>query len=392
MEGKMKIAKVLLTSLVVIFISLCLFSGEIYATTEKLKSFPVGALWPMTGPFSYYGRIMSHGAMTAIDQINGAGGIKGYGLNLIITDFRKADVGLAVSGARKMISIDKVPFIVTAFSATTLGVQPIAAANKVLMINAAAGAPVLNNKPFLYNVKMHYGLLLPHSLKFMWDRGYRKLGLVVLNDPAGIVSREETIKPLWTKWGGEIVASEMNEIGEVDFSAQMARVKAAKPDWLLLLETGETQAYAIKGARDMGLTQPILATEYSEVIAPIVGKERTSNIIVAADTFDRTTTDSKAQKFVKDYESRFGDEAETYSANFYDAIYILAELIKRVVDKGGNALDGGQLEAAIWDNPKFDTVYGKISFKKDGTVRKSVNIYEVTQGVMKLLKSIPPSE
>lgn len=50
------------------------------------KTFPIGGFWPMTGPQAYYGRVMSRGALTAIEQINKEGGVEGYKLNLIITD------------------------------------------------------------------------------------------------------------------------------------------------------------------------------------------------------------------------------------------------------------------------------------------------------------------
>jgi len=61
------------------------------------KTFPIGAYWPMTGPQAYYGRVMSRGALTAVDQINAAGGVEGYKFKLVITDFKNVDVNLAVT-------------------------------------------------------------------------------------------------------------------------------------------------------------------------------------------------------------------------------------------------------------------------------------------------------
>ena len=76
----MKHARILLVCMAVLV--WCLPS---YA--QGTKTFPIGAFWPMTGPQAYYGRVMSRGAMTAIDQINAAGGVAGHKMDLIITDW-----------------------------------------------------------------------------------------------------------------------------------------------------------------------------------------------------------------------------------------------------------------------------------------------------------------
>ena len=65
--------------------------------TEKGPFESVSADEPMTGPQAYYGRVMSHGALIGIDQINEAGGVEGYPFKLIITDYKNIDVNLAVT-------------------------------------------------------------------------------------------------------------------------------------------------------------------------------------------------------------------------------------------------------------------------------------------------------
>jgi hypothetical protein len=60
---------------------------------------------------------------------------------------------------------------------------------------------------------------------------------------------------------------------------------------------------------------------------------------------------------------------------------IFAELIKRVGAKGGNPMNGAQLEKAIWDNPSFKSVYGgELKLKKDGSVVKQMVIFEIVDG------------
>ncbi|GEM_PF-4317560 len=102
------------------------------------KTFPVGALFPMSGPQAFYGRVMSRGAQMAVHHLNSSGGVEGYKLKLIITDFKNIDTSAGVSGTQKMIRMDKIPFVLVSFSAVILGARPVCEAAHVLMLNPGA--------------------------------------------------------------------------------------------------------------------------------------------------------------------------------------------------------------------------------------------------------------
>jgi hypothetical protein len=72
---------------------------------------------------------------------------------------------------------------------------------------------------------------------------------------------------------------------------------------------------------------------------------------------------------------------------------IFAELIRRVVKKGGNPLNGGELEEAIWLDPTFDSVYGgKMTLKRDGSVEKPMVIFKVVKGKLTLIKQVSATQ
>jgi branched-chain amino acid transport system substrate-binding protein len=364
----------------------CLFVDPAWAQ----KKYPVGAFWPMTGPQAYYGRVMSHGALTGIDQINAEGGVEGHKLELIITDFKNVEVNLAVTGVQKMISIDRIPVVLASFSATSLGVQPICERAKVLMINGGAYSPNLVNKPYLHTIRMAQHQMVPPGLKFYWKQGIRKLAVLYISDPAGEVPAKQYIEPIWKKMGGTIVAMEPHQPGLTDFSAFMARIKAANPDALYDISTGQDQAYVVKGAREMGMKIPIVVPDWNPAdFNPIVG-DLGENVYVVSDFFDRESTDPKTVKFVKGYEEKWKEPADFYAANYYDAVYhIVPELIRRVVKSGGNPLDGEQLEKAIWTDPTFQTVYGgTLKLNRDGSVDKPVVVFKLEGGKLKVMEKV----
>ncbi len=359
----------------------------------QTKTFPVGAFLPMTGPQAYYGRVMSRGAQTAIDQINAAGGVAGYKMDLIVTDFKNIDVNLTVTGVRKMISVDKIPVVLAAFSVTTLGAQPICEKAKVLMINGGAWSPKLVNKPFLHTIRLSQQQLLPAMVKYLWDSGARRLGLLYLSDPSGELPMKNTVIPMWKKFGGTIVAEEPHQPGLTDFSAYLTRIRAGKPDAIISLSTGADIAYAVKGAREIGLTCPISVPEWNKDYQTIAG-DTSENVFSCMEFYDPKSTYPLAQAFRKDFEAKWKEPTDFYSANYYDAVrFIFADLIGRVSKKGGNPMNGGELEQAIWADPKFDSVYGgKMVLKKDGSVDKPMVIGKIVKGVLTPIKQVSATE
>ena len=181
---------------------------------------------------------------------------------------------------------------------------------------------------------------------------------------------------------------EPHQPGLTDYSAYLARIKAGNPDAIYDISTGQDQAYIVKGAREMGMKIPIVVPDWNPTdFNPIAG-ETSENAYVASDFFDRESTDARTVKFVTAYEKKWNEKADFYSANYYDAVYhILPELMKRVVKKGGNPMDGDQLEKAIWTNPTFETVYGgNMKLNQDGTVNKPLVIFKIVGGQLKIVE------
>jgi branched-chain amino acid transport system substrate-binding protein len=379
----MKSRKSLLIFLAIL-VSLGFFTWQAAAET-----FPIGAFWPMTGPQAYYGRVMSRGALTAIEQINAGGGVEKHNLDLIITDYKNVDVNLAVSGVRKMISVDKIPVVLASFSAPTLGVQPICARANVMMINGGASSPKLVNKPYLHNTRIPTHLTVQPMLSYLWKTGVRRLGVMYLSDPYGEIPAKDYIQPLWTKMGGTVIPMEPHQPGLTDFSAYLARIKSGNPDAIYDISTGQDTAYIVKGAREMGMNIPIAVADWSADYQAVAGKS-SENVFVCVDFFDRESKLPETQKFVKDFETKWKEPTDFFSANYYDAIYnVIPELIRRVTKKGGSPLNGKELEEAIWSNPVFDTVYGgKMTFLKDGTVNKPMVIFKVINGNLTILERV----
>src|SRR5712692_1973451 len=172
---------------------------------EAQETVKIGMILAMTGPGAFYGQVMSRGAQLAVDQINKAGGIGGRRLQILIEDHKSGDADAGVTGARKLLDVDKVPVILTSYSAPTLAIQPLAVEKKVLLLNGGGVGSVLVGKSTLYNTRMLSSQTAPFVVQ--WAAGRlkaKRVATLFWNDAAG-QGVTAAIKETCSKFGCQVV-------------------------------------------------------------------------------------------------------------------------------------------------------------------------------------------
>ncbi len=92
-------------------------SGFALAQQATLK---FGLAMPLTGGQALYGNDQVKAAEWAVAEINKAGGINGKKLEMVVLD-TQADPQVGIQAVNRLISVDKVPAFVTAWSACCEG-------------------------------------------------------------------------------------------------------------------------------------------------------------------------------------------------------------------------------------------------------------------------------
>jgi len=363
------------------------------AVHGQQKTLEVGMLLAMTGPGAFYGRVMSRGAQLAVDQLNGAGGVGGFKLELVIEDHKSGDADAGVSGARKMLDVDKVPVILTSYSAPTLAIQPLAVEKQALLLNGGGVGSSLVGKPNLYNTRMLSSQTAPYIVQWAVGRvKAKRLATLYWNDAAG-QGVNGSIKDTCAKLGCQVVAQEPHDIGAKAYTAQLARIKAARPDVVVLGSFGDDVGYILNQARAYGVTGPILGVDWTPNAEKIAGKAM-DGYIIASDRFDPQGGDAKTKAFVEAYRAAHKETPEFYAANYYEHVrFVLATLMKRIVDRKGDPSQPGELLAemklALKEGVAFPSVYGgEMKLNTDGTVLKPLGVFEARGGKLALVGRI----
>lgn len=354
-----------------------------FAAEQKQLKF--GTILAMSGSGSWYGQTMERGINIAVAEINAKGGTGGYKLACVVEDHKSGLTTPAQNAFRKMTSIDKVSTILSSFSAPTLSIMAMAKQKKIVVFNGGASSPKLMNIPYLHNTRMLGNEIAPFTLKYLWDKGHRTMATIYANQTAPISLNQAAVK-YWKKLGGKVVSTQMHETGATEFTSEASIIKAKNPDIIFCPSTGLDVGYVIKAVRKLGIKAPICGTEHSGDMEKVTG-DASEGFLFASEFFDVNSDDPWTKSFVTTFKEKYNETADFYAANYYELTYIYSELVARVVAKGGDPTDGGQLEKAIWDNPKFKSIYGGfIKFKKDGTCEKPVVLFEIQNGKPVIIK------
>jgi branched-chain amino acid transport system substrate-binding protein len=350
------------------------------------KELTIGMLLAMTGPGITYGKVMSQGAMLAVEEINAAGGVAGRKLKLEIGDHKSGETKAGASEMQRLVNIYKVPAVLSSFSAPTLAAQAIAVQSDTMLINGGAWSPALIGKPLLWNTRLTGDTTATATLGIAWDDGARTLCLIYPQDPSGI-DTAAAVRKVWESKSGTISCEEKFDLSTTNFSAHIAKVRSAKPDALMLFANGRTVGSLVKQARDYGYAGPIYGMDFLAENATVAGKT-IEGYKFAVDEFDVNSKDPFAAKFVAAYRMRFKEDPDFYAANYYEATYILRDLIAAVV-KAGKPVTGSNLDAKLRELRSFPSVYGgRITFRDNGTAQKPIAVFEIKNGQKVLVKKL----
>src|SRR5262245_37750819 len=160
-----------------------------------------GLAMPLTGSQALYGQDQVKAAEWAVGEINKAGGINGKKLEMLVLD-TQADPQLGIQMANRLVSVEKVPTFVTAWSAVVKAVAPVANDNKVVELSIGASSPdVATLGDYVFTTfplaDIDIAAVAKYSVATM---GKKKAAIVYINNETGIVA-SQVYKKVFTASG-----------------------------------------------------------------------------------------------------------------------------------------------------------------------------------------------
>lgn len=345
---------------VVILIPFVLWVSIPALTLAQVK---VGVFGPLTGPVADTGVASRYGVEMAVEEINGAGGIKGVGKVEVISVDSECMPSKAVDAINRLIFRDKASSVIgDVCSGATLAAMKVAAQSQTPMLNntSTSRAITAQGNPWIFRLQAADTKSAKSLVEFASKKlNLKRIAIIHDNDAYGKDGAEEVEKAL--KGIGLPVAGRFAFArGDKDFSAQLLKVKEANADGVIFWAIYFDTALAMKQARQLGIQFQGLGSDamgypkFIELAGPV------SEGFVASAIFCNTDPDPKVQDFVKKFREKYKKEPDPTSSCAYDTAYVLA----RAIEKAGS-LDKTKIRDAL-RGTSYRGVTGKVSFDDTG--------------------------
>lgn len=248
----------------------------------------IGMIGSLTGPAAAWGWPTINGARMVYDAVNAQGGINGRKIELVVEDEQCAPP-MALAAAKKLIHRDKVFMLHGgSCSGSILATRDEVLANEVpMMILVATMDKIVQEKPNDYI----YRAFLPGSFDgkiiadFIATMPNVKRVVVVGHADEHAGARYGTLTEGLKKHGVELLGLETIETELTDATAQVLKIKDAKPDAVVLVGRPAASAVFLKDAHRLGLDVPMIGAtvvDLQDLADRIGGTDALKNMYVVA--------------------------------------------------------------------------------------------------------------
>ena len=306
-------------------------SANVYCAQQGVSDTEIvlGSIQDMSGPLAGIGKQDRLGMMLAVDEINEQGGINGRKLRLIVED-SGYEPKKAVMAAQKLVNQDNIFMMVGHIgTAQNMAAMPVQFEKNVINFFPITAAREMY-EPF-HRLKYSFAATYYDQIRravpqMVKDKGIKKVCSVYQDDDFGqevLRGGEAGLKSI----GMEYAEKTSFKRGATDFSSQVARMKAAGCEMVVLGTIIRETIGTISESRKTGFNPVFVGSSaaYSDLIHKLGGKAVDG--LYATMTVQNPYTDETSQPirfWANKYKTKFNEEPTVFSVYGYLAINVFA--------------------------------------------------------------------
>ncbi len=333
------------------------------ATFSHAGELVVGSLQDLSGPISALGAHFRNGTQMRFDEENAKGGVHGRQLRLIVED-TAYDPKKAVLAAQKLIRRDRVFAVIHNLgSPVVMSTMPLFLDAGVLHLFPAAPLREVYEPlhPLKFAMSPSYTVSVPPAARYLIQgNGYRRIGILFQDDDMGhevLRGMDALLGELKLEWCEKVSYKR----GATDFSSQVARLKAADCDFVVLATVVRETIGAWKEARRIGWTVPMLVTAsgYTAQVHQLGGREMDGlyGVVLTPHPYPEQANKMLAD-WIGRYQTRFGSEPNTWSVMAYAGADLFIRGLQQAGPEAGalavsRALEQTRSTRDFFGNPDF---------------------------------------
>ncbi len=367
------LGKGLILGLALVF---CMVTGVMAADTIR-----IGVAGPFTGDAAAYGDNIKAGVSLKLTEINAAGGINGKKVELVWGDDLCAPKEGGTVASKFANDKNIVAVIGHVCSSATLAGMPIYVRAKMPVISATSTNETIGKVGQgwffrnCYTDDFQGRYLASYVVKELL--GLKKVAVFHENNDYAIGLKDSFLAGAKDS-GLEVTGVEGFVKGTTDFTPQLTKLLRDKPETIFLCGYHLEGALIAGQARKLGFEGPLFGGDGIDNADYIkIGGEAANNTYLTV-PFLADAAGPEGKKFAADYLAANGREVDWMSANAYDCLGILADVIAKVGTDRQKIRDG--LAAMNSAEAGFEGVTGLTYFNEVGDCSKPAFVKKVEGG------------
>ena len=352
------------------------------------ETFTLGLICPLSGSSAVSGQILKNATEMAVNEINEAGGIDGR-IQIVLAEVDDEGVPAnSVTAMQKLVEQDKVGAVIGAqASSCTLANMEITKAAKIPQITPASSnvAVTQSGNPYIYQMTATDELHMRNIMKFMSaEKGAKSFAILYESSDFG-TGGFKIASNICGEFGLDMVASEVYNAGDTDFSVVLGKMQKANPDFFIFWGYHTEVAMICKQMQQYGISYPCIGQGYNSPELTSLGGAAVEGIMIDT-AFDAANPDERVQEFDRKYTELYGEGYDQNAPQSYDAVYVIKDAIERCIADGKDYTDGETLNGYI-ASTAWDGVTGVTTFDENGRMNKDLLIITIENGEHKIIKN-----
>lgn len=347
----------------------------------------LGFLGAKTGAVANYGIPAEKGMKLAIEELNANGGILGKQVEGIYDDNKGENSDIAVI-ATKYITRDKVAAMVgDPCTGLTKVAADIAQKNEVVIFSpGATGDGVVEIGDYVFRNTLLDIFAVPTVVDWMLnEKDWQNIAIITSLNNGYSTALTPVFKEAIAAQGGTIVIEDSVNDKETDFTAQITKLKKANADVLVFTGYYTEAALIMNEAQKQKLDISLIGGDglYGQDLAKL-GQSAVEEKVIFYCGFSSDQPSPETAAFLEKYRAKFNEEPDMFSAQYYDAVMILAQAME-----AANSADPKVYREELAKLKDYPGVSGNTTFRSDREPIKSpVCLITIKDGEFSLLDKI----
>lgn len=313
------------------------FPAIVRAQTREVK---VGYLLPVTGPLAYEAGLALNGLTLAVDEINASGGIKSLGgakITMMPGDTQNK-VELGNSEASRLIDQGAVAIIGTFSSLVAFSVRQVTEKNKTPFLLLACVADNLTEGGLKYTFRMQPNgkgmatLTVNNMFEMAKNANVPVKRVAMMHEDGNFgTTMGNHVEAFSKTMGYELVQRIPYNLRSPDLTSELAKVKAARPDLLIISGYyGDSKIIAETAAKlRIGVSALVGLANAAYSNPKFIAENRELTEHLFDGNYWYNPQSARAKAVFEAYQKKYGSTMANHGVQGYQVTFVLKDAIER---------------------------------------------------------------